>query len=64
MSTFGEFKDYAEKFLDEAAAFYAGAQQTLRCDALAQLRQRLSVVLVQQVGERLLVASSGPSNDD
>lgn len=66
LSTFGELGSEALNFVDEAAAFYAGAQQTAQCEAAAQLRQRLSVVVAQQVGERLLgaTANRGPGAPD
>ena len=65
LSTFGELGGDALNFVDEAAAFYAGARQTSQSEAAAQLRQCLSVVVAQQVGERLqgATADRGPSED-
>jgi hypothetical protein len=57
MSTFGELGEEAERFLDEAASFYSGAQQVPRGECLRKLKEQLGVVLAQQVGERLLAAS-------
>ena len=56
VSTFGELGTHAQTFIDEAAAFYASAQQVPPGEAAMQLRQRLSVVVAQHVGERLLAA--------
>ena len=57
LSTFGELDSDAEKFHEEAAHFYAGAQQSPQGDCLKRLKEQLLVVLAQQVGERLLAAS-------
>ena len=58
LSNFGELGGDALNFIEEAAAFYAGARRTPQPEAAAQLRQRLSVVVAQQVGERLLGATA------
>ena len=56
-STFGELGEDCLEFTSQAVAFYCAKQDLPRAEGEALFRQQLAVVLMRQVGQRLLAAS-------